>query len=132
MDKLAAWSKLSYTDLAFEVMSLFATDIPAADLRQLVADAYSTFDHPEVAPSIEVGEFQILELFHGPTLAFKDVALQLLGQLFGLANRLGQGVPVGNVVGDRMDSGRVLVGDHEPGGDGPVMLENLAESAAVQ
>lgn len=80
--KLEAWSKLSYTELAFEVLSLFATDIPAADLKKLVDDSYATFEHPEVAPSVEVGEVRILELFHGPTLAFKDVALQFLGNLF--------------------------------------------------
>jgi threonine synthase len=81
-DRLEDWSDLSYTELAFEVLSLFATDIPAADLADLIADSYSTFDDPEVAPSVEVGDFRILELFHGPTLAFKDVALQFLGNLF--------------------------------------------------
>ncbi len=81
-DKLADWAKLSYQELAFEVISLFATDIPADDLKKLIDDSYATFDHPEVAPSVEVGDFRILELFHGPTLAFKDVALQFLGNLF--------------------------------------------------
>ena len=81
-DKLQDWAELSYTELAFEVMSLFATDIPPADLAELVTDSYAAFDHPEVAPCVEVGDFQILELFHGPTLAFKDVALQFLGNLF--------------------------------------------------
>jgi threonine synthase len=79
---LAEWAELSYTELAFEVMSLFATDIPPADLAELVADSYAAFKDAEVAPSVEVGDFQILELFHGPTLAFKDVALQFLGNLF--------------------------------------------------
>lgn len=81
-DKLDAWAELSYKELAYEVMCLFATDIPAADLKQLIDTAYSTFEHPETTPSIAVGDFQILELFHGPTLAFKDVALQFLGNLF--------------------------------------------------
>ncbi|MEA2068268.1 MAG: threonine synthase [Verrucomicrobiota bacterium] len=80
--KLEAWAKLSYPDLASEILSLFATDIPAGDLKRLVNDSYATFDHPEVAPSVEIGDFRILELFHGPTLAFKDVALQFLGNLF--------------------------------------------------
>jgi threonine synthase len=80
--RLGEWSELSYTELAFEVMRLFATDIPADDLKKLINDSYATFDHDEVAPSVEVGDFQILELFHGPTLAFKDVALQFLGNLF--------------------------------------------------
>ncbi len=81
-DQLEKWAALSYTDLAFEVIRLFATDIPETDLKKLIDDSYSTFDHPEVAPSVEVGGFYILELFHGPTLAFKDVALQFLGNLF--------------------------------------------------
>ncbi len=82
-DKLGEWAKLSYTELAFEVIRLFATDVPDGDLKKLIDDSYATFNHPEVAPSVEVGDFQILELFHGPTLAFKDVALQFLGNLFG-------------------------------------------------
>ena len=73
--KLGEWAQLSYPELAFEVISLFATDIPPADLAELIADSYASFDVAEVVPSIEVGDFQILELFHGPTLAFKDVAL---------------------------------------------------------
>ena len=81
-NRLAEWAKLSYTELAFEVIRLFATDIPEADLKTLITDSYAAFDHPEVAPSVEVGDFRILELFHGPTLAFKDVALQFLGNLF--------------------------------------------------
>ncbi|MDH3981496.1 MAG: hypothetical protein OES84_01200, partial [Kiritimatiellaceae bacterium] len=91
-NKLEAWSKLSYTELAYEVMSLFASDIPADDLKKLINDSYATFNHPEVVPSIEVGDFRILELFHGPTLAFKDVALQFLGNLFSyiLEKRGGQ------------------------------------------
>ena len=81
-DHLSAWRELSYSELAFEVIRLFATDIPAADLRTLVDNSYASFRHPEVAPSVAVGDVYLLELFHGPTLAFKDVALQLLGNLF--------------------------------------------------
>jgi threonine synthase len=101
-NKLEAWSKLSYTELAFEVISLFATDIPEADLKKLINDSYATFEHPEVCPSVEVGDFQILELFHGPTLAFKDVALQFLGNLFAyiLENRGGKLNILGATSGD--------------------------------
>jgi len=81
--QLGEWAQLSYSELAFEIISLFATDIPPADLAELIADSYATFDVAEIAPSVAVGDFQILELFHGPTLAFKDVALQFLGNLFG-------------------------------------------------
>ncbi len=81
-NKLEAWSKLSYQELAFEVMSLFTTDMPAEDLKALIDKSYSTFRSPEVAPVVPVGNLHILELWHGPTLAFKDVALQFLGNLF--------------------------------------------------
>jgi threonine synthase len=79
---LAAWSKLSYQDLAFEIISLFATDIPQPVLRDLIARSYRSFAAPQVTPLVQRGDLYILELFHGPTLAFKDVALQLLGNLF--------------------------------------------------
>jgi threonine synthase len=101
-DRLEVWSKLSYAELAYEVISLFATDIPSDDLKQLINDSYATFEHPEVAPSVEVGDFEILELFHGPTLAFKDVALQFLGNLFAyiLKNRGGKLNILGATSGD--------------------------------
>ncbi|WP_136526453.1 threonine synthase [Geomonas ferrireducens] len=81
-DTLAAWSKLPYRELAFNIISLFATDIPAADLKALIDRSYGTFEHQETTPLVKKDGVYILELFHGPTLAFKDVALQLLGNLF--------------------------------------------------
>jgi threonine synthase len=80
--KLASWRKLPYQDLAFEIMSLFADDIPKDALRELIRKSYSSFRHPEVTPVVKVGDIHVMELFHGPTLAFKDVALQFLGNLF--------------------------------------------------
>lgn len=71
-----------YAEIAFEVMSLFIDDIPPDDLRDLVERSYATFDDPAVTPLVRVGDLHILELFHGPTLAFKDVALQFLGNTF--------------------------------------------------
>lgn len=79
------WSKLSFTELALNIYSLFIPDseIPRADLKELIERSYSTFRHPEIAPLHRTGEKEyILELFHGPTFAFKDVALQFLGNLF--------------------------------------------------
>ena len=81
-DRLAAWSRLSYADLAYEIMRLYVDDIPVPSLRTLVERSYAVFRHPEVTPVVPVGNVHILELFHGPTLAFKDVALQFLGNLF--------------------------------------------------
>ena len=81
-DLLESWRKMEYRQLAFEVISRFADDIPAADLKTLIDRSYSSFTHPEITPVIRQDGVFILELFHGPTLAFKDVALQLLGNLF--------------------------------------------------
>ncbi len=78
----ASWQGLSYPELAFEVMSRFIDDIPNSDLRELINRSYATFDHEEVTPLVHHGTLHILELFHGPTFAFKDVALQFLGNLF--------------------------------------------------
>ncbi|MEE4361330.1 MAG: threonine synthase [Pseudomonadales bacterium] len=79
---LDAWRGLSFPELATEIITLFCDDIPRADLEALVRRSYATFDTPDVAPLVPVGDLQVLELWHGPTLAFKDVALQLLGNLF--------------------------------------------------
>lgn len=82
--KLGEWHELSYTQLAAAVMSQFIGDIAEADLQTLVDKSYATFDHEKVVPLVKVGDDHILELFHGPTLAFKDVALQFLGNVFEL------------------------------------------------
>ncbi len=81
-DTLKTWGELTYPRLALEVMSLFIGDIPREDLEDLVERAYATFDHPRVVPLVKAGGIYIMELFHGPTLAFKDIALQFLGSLF--------------------------------------------------
>ncbi len=81
LDRLA---ELSYADLAFEVFLRF-TDIPEAELRGLVDRAYATFRHPDTAPTVPLGDRFVLELFHGPTLAFKDMAMQFLAQFFEYA-----------------------------------------------
>ena len=81
-DKLAAWRQLSYVELAQQIFRLYVDDIPADDLDRLIAEAFATFEHPDVVPVVDLGEFKLLELFHGPTLSFKDVALQVLGRLF--------------------------------------------------
>jgi threonine synthase len=81
-DRLTDWQRLGFVDLACEIVPLFADDIPRAQLEQLIGEAYATFDHDDVVPLVPVGDVTVMELFHGPTLAFKDVALQLLGRLF--------------------------------------------------
>ena len=81
-ERLSTWRNLSYQDLAFEIMRLFADDIPEPTLRGIIQRSYATFSAPDIAPVRPVGPIHILELFHGPTLAFKDIALQFLGQVF--------------------------------------------------
>lgn len=82
--ELDAFTSLSYPALCFEFMRRFATDIPEATLRDLVDRSYATFTHPDIAPLVRLDDATyVLELFHGPTLAFKDFALQLLGNLYG-------------------------------------------------
>jgi len=83
-EKWRALRSLSYPDLAAEIIAPFAEGaIDRETLRRLCNEAYSRFDHPAIAPlhEVEDGLFA-LELFHGPTLAFKDMAMQLLGRLF--------------------------------------------------
>lgn len=84
-EELPRLAELSYADLAYEVFSHFITDIPADDLLGMVNRAYSTFRDPDTAPSVKVGDRYVLELFHGPTLAFKDMAMQFLAQFFEYA-----------------------------------------------
>ena len=94
-EELDAWRGLSYAELAFAVLSKFATDIPAADLKAIVDKTYTRevysngrpdSDFSQITPlrTLEPG-VHILELSNGPTLAFKDMAMQLLGNLFEYA-----------------------------------------------
>lgn len=75
---------LSYADLAADVMTPFVSpDFDEVTLQSITREAYATFRHQDVVPLVPLGDNQFLmELFHGPTLAFKDVALQLLGRFF--------------------------------------------------
>ncbi|HRE83931.1 MAG TPA: threonine synthase [Opitutaceae bacterium] len=80
---LEAWARLSYPELCHAFLRTFATDIPEETLRTLITRSYATFSHPEIAPLKHLSDdLFVLELFHGPTLAFKDFALQLLGNLY--------------------------------------------------
>ncbi|PIL30500.1 hypothetical protein GSI_07200 [Ganoderma sinense ZZ0214-1] len=84
-DWQTAWKDHSFVDLSVEVLSLYVTpdEISKLELRQLVEKSYSTFRHREITPLKKLTDTTyVLELFHGPTFAFKDVALQLLGNLF--------------------------------------------------
>ena len=84
-EQIAAMRGLSYVDLAVKIMTPFTEgSLSEAELRILCETAYGRFSHAAVTPLVQLDhKHWLLELFHGPTLAFKDVALQLLGELFG-------------------------------------------------
>ena len=91
---LASLRGLSYPDLAFAILSRFITDIPSDDLHDIVRRTYTAeiFGSDEITPlSTLEPDFHLLHLSNGPTLAFKDVALQLLGNLFEYVLREGGG-----------------------------------------
>ncbi|BEV72030.1 threonine synthase [Paludibacterium sp. THUN1379] len=82
---LAAWRELSYAELAFEIIRLFADDIPSDDLRAIVHRTYrpEVFGSDEITPLRQLSDgLWVQGLSNGPTLAFKDMAMQLLGNLF--------------------------------------------------
>ncbi|MBB3045865.1 threonine synthase [Litorivivens lipolytica] len=103
-EQIAAWSKLSYAELAFEIVKPFVDGaIPDDDLRDIVNDSYSDFRNSAIAPLVQIDHNEwILELFQGPTLAFKDFALQMLGRLldYVLERRNQKVVVMGATSGD--------------------------------
>ncbi|MBZ9982829.1 MULTISPECIES: threonine synthase [unclassified Mesorhizobium] len=104
MAEIRAMRGLAYPELAIRVLSPFLGDeIPAPVFERLVREAYATFRHEAVCPLVQTGPNAfVLELFHGPTLAFKDVAMQLLARLMDhvLAERNQNATIVGATSGD--------------------------------
>ena len=88
------WESWSYPEAVSTVLEMFG----AEDVAPLVGEAITRFHHPEIAPIVSVGDRQLLELFWGPTLSFKDHALQVLARL--LSREVDQGVIVGATSGD--------------------------------
>lgn len=88
-EKLKAWEKLSFQELMLEIFGYYTNgEIPHDDLKKIIDDSYAAFRHPEVTPVKKLNDsLYVLELFHGPTFAFKDVALQLLGNLYAYVSK---------------------------------------------
>ena len=82
-EQIEAMKSLQYADLALEIVTPFVDgEIPTSQLKKVIDESYAAFKHPEVAPLTRLSEHEyLLELYHGPTLAFKDFALQVLGRL---------------------------------------------------
>jgi threonine synthase len=103
-EEIASWAGLPYHELAFRVMRPFVTgSIADADFKKILEETYGEFAHAAVAPLRQLNSNEwVLELFHGPTLAFKDFALQLLGRLLDhvLAKRGERVVIIGATSGD--------------------------------
>jgi threonine synthase len=104
LEEIASWAGLSYQELAFKVMSPFVVgEITDEDFKTIIDKAYSTFRHEAIAPLVQTAHNEwILELFQGPTLAFKDFALQVLGHLLDhfLKKRKQKVVVLGATSGD--------------------------------
>src|SRR5580704_7597227 len=101
---IPGFAGLPYAEIAARIVALFVGDaFPPGELRQLIATAYGRFRHAAVAPLVQIDErLWLLELFHGPTLAFKDLALQLVGPMFDalLARRREHVTVIGATSGD--------------------------------
>jgi len=82
-EQLSELKNLNYNELSAEIINLFSSDfISKEELSSIIEKSYSTFREKEVIKISSMGELKLLELFHGPTLAFKDVAMQLIGNLY--------------------------------------------------
>ncbi len=82
-EELSELKKLNYNDLSSEIINQFSSDfISKDDLTSLINKSYSTFREKDVVKISKVGDLKLLELFHGPTLAFKDIAMQFIGNLY--------------------------------------------------
>lgn len=101
--KIASLAGLSYTELALEIMAPFTQgSFTREALKPMIEAAYASFRHAAIAPLVQIGpQHFVLELFHGPTLAFKDFALQLLGHLLAASLPTGKrAVVLGATSGD--------------------------------
>ncbi len=83
-EEIESFGELSYQDIAFHIMQLFTGNtFSDIELKSMIEMAYSSFNHEAICPLVQLSKDHfLLELFHGPTLAFKDIAMQIIGQMF--------------------------------------------------
>jgi threonine synthase len=107
--KLQEFRNLSYEDLFFEITKIFIDhEIPSDDYKKIIKQSYASFGHPAIAPLKQLDKnHYLLELFHGPTLAFKDFALQFLGNVLDYFLKIRQEkiVIIGATSGDTGSAG---------------------------
>ena len=106
---LRDWSQLDYPQLSKAFFAGFATDMDRSELSSIIERSYANFDHAEIAPIRKLSEsLYVLELFHGPTLAFKDFALQLLGNFYA-AQIANTGKPISVLGATSGDTGAAAI-----------------------
>ena len=102
-------SKLSYLDLATEIISTFCkSDLEKSKLKSLVEKSYKVFNNKEVVSIKRVGDINLLELYNGPTLAFKDIAMQVIGNLYD-ALKISKEKKINIVVATSGDTGSAAI-----------------------
>ena len=102
-------SKLTYSDLATEILFNFCSENLSKDeLRSVIKDAYKKFKDKEVVSIKKVGNINLLELYHGPTLAFKDIAMQVIGNMYDHL-KVAEKKPVNVVVATSGDTGSAAI-----------------------
>ena len=107
--ELKGLSKLSYSDLATEILFNFCSDnLTKDELRSVIEDAYKNFEDKEVVSIKNVGNVNLLELYHGPTLAFKDIAMQVIGNMYDKL-KVAEKKPVNVVVATSGDTGSAAI-----------------------
>ena len=133
-DDLRAWRGLPYADLAALVMQPFVGDcVPHDVLLGMCRDAYGAFGHPAVVPLVQLdSDLWVQELFHGPTLAFKDLAMQVLGRLFAhVLRERGQRVTIVGATSGDTGSAAIEACQNRPGVD-MVILHPHGRTSEVQ
>ena len=106
---LKSLSKLSYSDLAVEILFNFCSENLSKDeLRSIIKNAYKNFEDKEVVSIKKIGNINLLELYHGPTLAFKDIAMQVIGNMYDQL-KVAEKKPVNVVVATSGDTGSAAI-----------------------